>query len=89
MTSELALLSLSSRTTPTGWCLTTTCELAPNWPHKMGSGFESGILQPRSQGFANRPQRPPCSCKLHGIHRPLSSTLVFRLLLKPRRFLQS
>ncbi|GBM35722.1 hypothetical protein AVEN_58405-1 [Araneus ventricosus] len=32
---------------------------------------------------------PNCSCKFHDIHRPLSSTLAFRRLLKPRRILQS
>ncbi|GBM82589.1 hypothetical protein AVEN_208191-1 [Araneus ventricosus] len=28
----------------------------------------------------------PCVCKLRGIHRPLSSALSSRLLLKSRRF---
>ncbi|GBN47576.1 hypothetical protein AVEN_271877-1 [Araneus ventricosus] len=32
---------------------------------------------------------PSCSCKPHGIHRPLPSTLAFRLLLKPRSLSQS
>ncbi|GBM10147.1 hypothetical protein AVEN_258751-1 [Araneus ventricosus] len=86
-TPELALLSPRRRTTPAGWRLVTTCDLARNEPHTVESGFEPGILQPRSQGLATRP--PPCSCKLHGIHRPLSSTITFRLLLKPRRIFQS
>ncbi|GBN97665.1 hypothetical protein AVEN_224371-1 [Araneus ventricosus] len=66
----------------------TTCELARNRPHTVESGFEPEILQPRNQGLAIRLPRPPCSCKLHGIHRQLTPTLAFRIL-KPRCFLQS
>ncbi|GBM79988.1 hypothetical protein AVEN_47456-1 [Araneus ventricosus] len=51
-TPELALLSSSSRTTPTGWRLTTTCDLTRNKPRTTESGFEPGILQPRSQDLA-------------------------------------
>ncbi|GBL92091.1 hypothetical protein AVEN_102633-1 [Araneus ventricosus] len=86
-TPELEIPSPSSRTAPTGWRLTTTCDLERNGSHTVESGFEPGILQPRSQDLASAAL--PCSCKLHGIHRPLSSTLAFKILLKPRRFLQS
>ncbi|GBM82960.1 hypothetical protein AVEN_70302-1 [Araneus ventricosus] len=87
-TPELALLSPSSRATPTGWRLATASDLARSGPHTVESGVEPGILQLRGQGLAARPPRPLplCSCKFHGIHIPLSSTLAFRFLLKPRRF---
>ncbi|GBM29168.1 hypothetical protein AVEN_27788-1 [Araneus ventricosus] len=49
---ELALLSPSSRTTPTGWRLITTCVIARNGPHTVESVFEHGILQTRSQDLA-------------------------------------
>ncbi|GBN15536.1 hypothetical protein AVEN_106688-1, partial [Araneus ventricosus] len=58
-TPELALLSPSSRTTLTEWHLTTKCDLARNEPHTVGSGFEPGTLQPRSQGLFSKPPRSP------------------------------
>ncbi|GBM63878.1 hypothetical protein AVEN_48578-1 [Araneus ventricosus] len=53
-TPELALPSPRSRSTLTGWRLTATCDLARSRPHTVESGFEPGILQPRSQGLSTR-----------------------------------
>ncbi|GBN12983.1 hypothetical protein AVEN_174241-1 [Araneus ventricosus] len=52
MTPELPLLSPSSRKTPTGWRLTTTCDLAWTGSHTVEPGFEPRTLQPRSQDLA-------------------------------------
>ncbi|GBM16849.1 hypothetical protein AVEN_99746-1 [Araneus ventricosus] len=85
-TPELALLSPSSRTTPTGWRLITTCDLARNGLHTMESGFEPGILQLRSQDLSTGPPRPPL--QLQASWHPQTNHLDhrFMLLLKPRSF---
>ncbi|GBN22327.1 hypothetical protein AVEN_67980-1 [Araneus ventricosus] len=57
----------------------------PRPAHIVESGFELESSSPEEKTLP----LPPCSCKHHGIQRPLSSTLAFRFLLKPRRLLQS
>ncbi|GBN76044.1 hypothetical protein AVEN_20562-1 [Araneus ventricosus] len=82
---ELVLLSLSSRTTKTGWRSTTVCDLVRNGPLPWIREASKSRARAMSPGH----RIPPCSCKLHGIHRALSSTLAFRFLFKPRQILQS
>ncbi|GBM32159.1 hypothetical protein AVEN_11938-1 [Araneus ventricosus] len=69
-TSELALLSPSSRTTQTGWHLTTTSDLARTrhiqW--NRTANLESPKLEAKT--FPPGHRSLPCSCKLYGIHRP-------------------
>ncbi|GBN12985.1 hypothetical protein AVEN_174243-1 [Araneus ventricosus] len=80
-TPELVLLSPISRTTSTGWRLTTTCDLARSGSHTVESGFEPRALQPQSQGLAPGPPGPPppavASCMASTDHCPRPSPLGF------------
>ncbi|GBN14322.1 hypothetical protein AVEN_208793-1 [Araneus ventricosus] len=72
-TPEFALPSPSSLTTPTRWRLTTMCDLARSKIHTVESGFEPGVLQPRSHDFATRPPRP--SWQLQASWHPQTTVL--------------
>ncbi|GBM82586.1 hypothetical protein AVEN_208189-1 [Araneus ventricosus] len=55
-------------------------------PQAPYNGIEFRTWNPPSLPPGHRAS--PCSCKLHGLHRRLSSTPASRLLLKSRRFFQ-
>ncbi|GBL77919.1 hypothetical protein AVEN_143253-1 [Araneus ventricosus] len=58
-TPELALLSPSSLTIPIGWRLAIGFDLARHGLHTVESGFEPGILQPRTLPPGYRPAPLP------------------------------